>query len=136
MSEPQTYDEWWELVKQHQRAAELLVCDKNAANQGYFHVGLAVEAALKAYIFRKERFNRWPDKSSQPDLYTHNLWKLFKRSGIIIDRQSKLAPSWQVVLQWERLQGYDHEKMPRRVAQSFYDAAFGEFGVIEWLRMN
>ena len=136
MSQPQTYDEWWALVEQHKRSAELLVCDKDAANQGYYHVGLAVEAALKAYICKNERFNRWPDRSDDPDLYTHNLWKLFRRSGIVLDSRSNFGPCWAVVLQWQRLQGYDHERMPRKVAQSFYEAAFGNYGVVEWLRTN
>jgi len=136
LSKPQTYEEWWLLVEQHRDSAKLLVSDKNVANQGYFHVGLAVEAALKAYICKTERFNRWPDRCDDPDLYTHNLWKLFKRSGIIIDRKSSIAPSWNVVLQWQRLQGYDFEKMPCKVAQSFYDAAFGECGVVVWLQRN
>lgn len=136
LPEPQTYEEWWLLVEQHRHSAKLLVSDKNAANQGYFHVGLAVEAALKAYIFKNERFTQWPNRRDDPNLYTHNLWKLFERSGIIVDKQSNFAPSWNVVLQWNRLQGYDCGKMPCNVAQSFYDAAFGECGVVIWLQSN
>jgi len=113
-----------------------LVDNKIAAAQGYMYVGFAVESALKAFICKKERFNRWPDRKDDPELYTHDLLKLFNRAGIIVDRSSAYAPCWRLVFQWNRAQGYHHGTMPRKVAKSFFEAAFGEYGVVTWLRQN
>ena len=136
MSNPKTYDEWWALVKQHKRSAELLISDETTANQGYYHAGSAAEAALKAYICKYKYSNKWPDRSDANQLYIHNLSKLFQISGIVLDSRSNFAPSWATVLQWERLRGYDLEIMSCTAAQSFYEAAFGVYGVVEWLRTN
>jgi len=133
---PQTPDEWWQLAAQHEAAARILIDNKMTAAQGYFHVGLAVEAALKAYICKKERFNRWPDRKDDPALYTHNLWKLFARSAIVVDSTSSFAPNWQIILHWKREDGYNPQEMPRKVARAFFEAAFGEDGVVTWLRQN
>ncbi|WP_295732155.1 hypothetical protein [uncultured Bartonella sp.] len=135
-SQPQTDDDWWALVEQHKRSAELLISEEMTANQGYYHVGSAVEAALKAYICKQKFLNQWPVRAVARQLYTHNLFKLFQISGIEVDEHSEFAPSWATVLHWQRLQGYNHERMPRKVAQSFYEAAFGNYGVVEWLRTN
>lgn len=133
-SQPQTDDDWWALVEQHKRSAELLISEEITANQGYYHVGSAVEAALKAYICKQIFFNHWPVRAVAPQLYTHNLFKLFQISGIEVDEHSEFAPSWATVLHWQRLQGYDHKIMGRTSAQSIYEAAFGIYGVVEWLR--
>lgn len=133
-SQPQTYDDWWALVEQHKRSAKLLISEEMTANQGYYHVGLAVEAALKAYICKQNFFNHWPNRSVVPQLYTHNLFKLFEISGIVYEERSEFAPSWATVLHWQRLQGYDHKIMSRTSVQSIYEAAFGDYGVVEWLR--
>jgi hypothetical protein len=38
------------------------------------------------------------------------------------------------VLQWDRGQGYDPSPMPRKVARSMIEAAFGDNGVVTWIR--
>jgi hypothetical protein len=50
----------WE---QHEQSARVLAGDRVAAGQAYFHVGIAAESSLKAYIMWKERLNSWPDRS-------------------------------------------------------------------------
>jgi hypothetical protein len=64
------------LARQHEQSARVLAGDKLAAGQAYFHVGIAAECSLKAYIMWKERLNSWPDRGLRSDLYTHDLWKL------------------------------------------------------------
>jgi len=135
-SPPQTADEWWQLAAQHEASARILIDNKITAAQGYSHVGFAVEAALKAYICKKERFNRWPDRKDAPELYTHNLLKLSEKADIIIDTKSPYAPCWRLIFRWQRAQGYHYGTMPKKVARDFYEAAFGEYGVVEWLRQN
>lgn len=134
MADPQSVDEWCALSQQHEAAAKLLCDDRKAAGQAIFHVGLAVEALLKAYIMKKERFNRWPSRHDRRDLYTHVLRDLLAASEITLDASDPLAPSWHTVLQWNRAQGYEPMLTPCSVARSYVDAAFGEHGVAVWLK--
>ena len=109
---------------------------RTAAGIAFQNVGFATECALKAYIMRRERFNRWPSKASRPDLHTHDLRKLMQIAGIVVHPKDALAPSWHIVLQWDRDQGYDPNPMPRKVARSMVEAAFGSAGVVAWLRQQ
>jgi hypothetical protein len=136
MSDPVSVDEWLQLVRQHEEAARHLLQNKKAASQGYWHSGMAVECALKAYIMRKERLNGWPSKAARPELYTHDLIALARIAGITLDPTDPRAPAWHVSLQWNRNQGYDPKPMPRKVAWSLFEAAFGQNGVVTWLRQN
>ncbi len=136
MNDPVSVEGWLTLVRQHEGAAKLLAQDKNVAAQGYFHAGLAVECALKAYIMRRERLNGWPSKEARPDLWTHDLRALREIAQIPLVVAAPVAAAWHVVLQWDRNQGYDPARMPRRVAQALVEAAFGQDGVVTWIRQN
>src|SRR5262245_53246827 len=98
--------------------------------------GFSVECALKAAIMSKERMNRWPDRQTAPDLWTHDLRDLFKRLGIDpmgIDPKSAIAPSLKMVLDWRREHGYSVGKVPNKMSRDMCNAAFGSNGVVEWL---
>jgi hypothetical protein len=136
MADPQSTDEWLRLVRQHERVARIICDDKIAASQAHWHAGIAIECALKAYIMHVQRFNGWPSKESRPDLYTHDLRELLKISGISLRSSDPVAPAWALVLQWDRNQGYEPKPMPRKVARSFLDAAFGQNGVVTWIRFS
>lgn len=103
MANPQTPEEWMALAATHEAAAKKLKDDKIAAFHAVGHIGFATEAALKAYIIRKERFNAWPSRASRPDLYTHDLRKLRAIAGIAIDPTDPMAACWHWVLQWDRI---------------------------------
>lgn len=133
---PQSISDWLALCRQHERSALAIVDDKHAAAQAVFHAAIAVECALKAYIWHKERFNQWPSKEARPDLYTHNLRALRDLAGIEVRTTGSTAPCWHVMLQWDRNQGYDPRPMPRKVARAFVEAAFGSDGVATWLRQT
>jgi hypothetical protein len=136
MPDPSAPDEWLTLAAQHERIARFAAESKTLGAQAHFHVGLGVECALKAYIMRRERFNRWPYKASRPDLHVHDLRKLAAIAGISIAPTSPIAGAWKVVMDWDRNQGYDPKPMPRRVARSWVEAAFGPEGVVSWIRMQ
>ena len=135
MADPASVEEWLSLARQHQVAAEMMANNREAAAQGHLHAGFAVECALKAYIMRRERLNAWPSKEARPDLYTHNLRALKEVAGIEVGPRDATAASWLVALQWDRNQGYDPERMPRKVARSMVEAAFGANGVVSWIRL-
>jgi hypothetical protein len=122
------------LARQHETTARLLAENREVAAQAYFHVGFAAECALKAYIMWSERLNNWPDRDSRPDLYTHDLTRLADLAGIERRTTDPIGPSWKTVLDWNRSQGYDPNPMPRKVARSMVEAAFGEKGVVTWIR--
>ncbi|MGV1757637.1 hypothetical protein ACQZ6F_17425 [Rhizobium sp. A22-96] len=136
MMNPSSIDGWLSLCRQHEIAARATADNKEAAAQGFFHAGLAVECALKAYIWHLERFNAWPDKDQRPDLHTHNLRVLKDIAGIKITVTDSNAPCWHVVLQWDRNQAYDPKPMPRKVARAMVEAAFGDEGIVTWLRQT
>ncbi len=131
---PQTSSGWLLLAGQHEASARLLAGDRVAAAQAYGHVGFAAECALKAYIMWKERLNIWPDRDTRKELYTHDLRKLVQIAGIELNPKDPIGPSWAVVLQWDRGQAYDPNPMPRKVARSMIEAAFGRKGVVTWIR--
>jgi hypothetical protein len=132
--DPQSPSEWLSLARQHEKAARLLAKDRAIAAQAYSHVGFATECALKAYIMWSERLNSWPEKGSRPELYTHHLRKLVDLAGIELRTTDPVGPSWATVLQWDRGQDYSPKPMPRKVAGSMIEAAFGENGVVTWIR--
>jgi hypothetical protein len=136
MASPNTVEGWLTLTRQHQDSAEMLSDDKSAAAQGYFHAGLAVECALKAYIMRRQRFNTWPSRQARPDLWTHDLRALREIAQIPLIAAAPVAAAWHIVLQWDRNQGYDPARMPRKVAKSMVEAAFGKNGVVTWIRQS
>jgi hypothetical protein len=132
--DPQSPSERLNLARRHEISARALAENRIAAAAAYSHVGFAAECALKAYIMWKERLNRWPDRASRSELYTHDLRKLVQIAGIARSTWDPIGPSWAVILQWDREQGYDPAPMPRKVARSMVEAAFGEKGVVTWIR--
>lgn len=85
---------------------------------------------------RKERLNGWPDRSSAPELWTHNLYVLFKRLGVdpeTFDPRSPVAPALKMMLYWRRDHGYSIGGVPMKFANDACEAAFGSNGVAEWV---
>ena len=136
MNHPQSISDWLSLCEQHERTALAIVEDKRACAQAVLHAGFAVECALKAYIWNRERFNQWPSKEARPDLYIHDLARLRQIAGIDVKPTEPTAPYWHTMLQWNRNQGYDPKPMPRKVARAYVEAAFGSDGVATWLRLK
>lgn len=134
MADPQSVEEWLQKARAHEQSARLLCEDKIAASEALFHVGLATECALKAMIMRNKGLNGWPSRDLRPELYTHNLRDLLAQAGIQLSPRDPRAPSWKVVLDWDRNQGYDPKPMPRKVARAWVEAAFGEKGAVTWIR--
>ncbi len=134
MADPQSLEQWLSLAATHEASAKLLCEHKIAAGQALFHVGSATECALKALIMKRERFNGWPSQKARKDLYTHDLRVLAEIAGIEFNPSGPIAPGWHVVLAWDRNQGYDPKPMPRKVARAWVEAAFGEKGVVTWIR--
>ena len=131
-----TIPEWMALADQHEAIARAGLPVPLAWGQCVFHLGLMVEALMKARIMKLERFNTWPSRGAEPGLYVHDLRRLQVRAGLPTDSTDPLAPSLLIVLQWDRNQGYGHKPPPRAVVNEFLEAALGPDGVATWLRNN
>ena len=128
-------DEWLELFRRYKGDAELLLANRRAES-AWFNAGLAIECCLKAAIMSKEGLNRWPERATAPELWSHDLVFLFRRLGIDplgFDPQNELAPALKLVLDWRREHGYAIGKFPMKYAKDMNEAAFGSPGVIEWI---
>lgn len=136
MEHANSIEEWMAVAAQHERVAQLTIHDPIARAQAFQACGFAVECLLKATIFKVERMNAWPSRQTRRDVYTHDLRKLLKIAGIQLDEADPRAPSWLVVLQWDRNQGYAPRPMPAKVADDMLEATFGPEGVATWLRQN
>lgn len=129
-----TPDRWRALAEGKRVVALKMVEDRSHCHEAWHAAGLAVEFALKGYIMRRERMNRWPDREDRGELYTHDLPALFRIAGI--DPAGMIGPiraRLRVVLQWRREYEYVGRTMERRAARSMIDAAFGSGGVVQWL---
>lgn len=130
-----TPDEWWQRVEGKRAVAFVMKEDRHHAVEAWDACGTAVEFALKAYILKRERWNRWPSRRDRPDIHTHDLVRLMALVGLgrdAIPRDRMVA--WKTVLSWSREHEYHSERVPRRQARQMFEATFGPKGVIVWLK--
>ncbi len=128
-------DEWLALCRRYRGDAQSLR-DVSRPDGAWMAAGFAIECCLKAAIMKKERLNRWPDRDSDPELWTHDLRVLFKRLGVdplTFDPRNPIAPALKMCLEWRREHGYSIGKVPQKLAKDICEAAFESNGVIEWL---
>jgi hypothetical protein len=124
-----------EICRGHVRAARTLIAARQPST-AWGHCGFAVEACLKAAIMKKERLNRWSDKDTDEELWTHDLQRLLARLGHPIetfDTRDPIAPSMKLALDWRRKHGYTSAKFALKFARDMVDASVGPSGVVEWI---
>lgn len=137
MNEELSVEGWRRRVDEKRAVAEAFVDDRKVCREAWMASGAAVEFALKARIMSKERMNRWPDRTDAPELYTHDIKALVERADIPTRELPPLVrSSFRTVIGWNRYRDYEATRMPREEARSMYQAAFGEEGVVEWLKRN
>lgn len=114
--------------------ADAMVNDREHCREAWVASGFAVEFSLKALIARREGLDSWPSKQSAPEKHIHNLKQLFLAAGIDVKTiPLSLKPSVRVILDWERRHDYIETTMPRKVAKSIWEAAFGSESVVKWI---
>jgi HEPN domain-containing protein len=131
---PFTSGDFLQMVESKRDVAAAMVESRLHCFEAWHASGQAVEFALKALIIRRERLNGWPSKESRPELYTHDLRRLFTLAGV--DLKTAPAPlraSLKMVLDWDRAHEYSAHRTSRAEARSMNKAAFGKGGVVEWL---
>lgn len=131
---PLTAEAFLHLVESKRFVAETAVENRLHCGEAWMAAGFAVEFALKAYIMRRERSNAWPSKEARPELYTHDLRKLFQVAELdLATAPRELRGALRTVLDWDRAHEYTSRRMSRANARSMVKAAFGEEGVVSWL---
>ena len=136
MPDAATIGDWTALGDQCEFVARLIEPALGVSNITIQNAGFCVECLLKAHVMRQERLRVWPSRKQRPALYSHDLRLLVVLAGIMLDADDELAPSWHIVLQWDRNQGYDPDPVSEMVLSSFTTAAFGREGVATWLRQK
>lgn len=134
--DPQSVHEWCALAVQKRDAAQVLL-SAGHFQEAWICAGFAVECAVKAAIFKNERFNSWPSRSRRPDLYVHDLYTLFGLAGINLVgiTSDPVAPKIMTVCLWQRSDGYK-TRMPGKVARDICSAAFDVDGVLNWISIR
>lgn len=130
-----TEDSLWALVKSKEAVAQSFVDDRANCREAWIAAGFAVELALKAVIIRQRRYNQWPSREAAPELHTHSLRMLVRHAGIDLTAiPLSVRASLRTTLDWTRGHDYMYARMSRAQARSMVDAAFGEGGVVQWLK--
>lgn len=134
---PQTIEDWWTLGQRHLNGARSLRKDKNYSLV-WQETGFAVECFLKAAIIKREGWNRFPDRASRPDLFTHDIPYLLGILQVDLKALVKtpVGPKMKVLMTWRRFHGYNPAPMPGNYADQIFDAAFSQEGVVEWIMMT
>ncbi|HVT11419.1 MAG TPA: hypothetical protein VHE55_04065 [Fimbriimonadaceae bacterium] len=115
-------------------AAEL---EQKGFFDGAFYLsGYAVECALKAILCKRFAADELPDNKFVADIYTHDLVKLLRLSGLDSDltRQiPKLQENWQAILGWTEQARYKNwtQAEARDMIRAVGDPSEG---VLQWLQ--
>lgn len=102
----------------------------------YYHAGMAVEALLKAYLWRLNRWTAHPTRKIASYLYHHDLSEMMGRTGLIneIQQNPVIWASWQTVRAWSHHPRYHDGDMPRAVALSMVGSVrHPDYGVFPWV---
>lgn len=125
----------WQRVAEKKEVALLLRAAGRLNREAWMASGFGVEFALKARIMRVRQLNAWPSRSESVELYHHNLRTLVVQASIDLTAlPDEVRAAFRVVLDWERNHDYNARHMAAAVAEDMVEAAFGENGVVEWLR--
>ncbi len=84
---------------------------------------------------KRQGLNQWPDKHNPGNYWTHDLRALAAKANLNVSPTDPVAPAWAVMIRWDRGKDYVYnpKPTPRKVAQSYVDAAYGPNGVMKWI---
>jgi len=107
--------------------------------QAFHAAGFAVECALKCRIMRRERLNRWPERSERHEVYSHRLTALAKVAGLqsfllaeVSNDPTVLGLSWMVVKDWDNEIRYAPGTFSPVRARQMVEAV-NDGGLLQWL---
>lgn len=134
--DPESPDEWLRLAARELEDARIMLVGGGSPEAVYQHAGQSIENLLKALIWKRERWNMWPDSKREPDLYRHNLNKMLRRAGLAeeLEQNKDVAIAWRVVREWKQQPRYAANSMPRKIALDMIRCVrHPDYGVYHWL---
>lgn len=108
----------------------------------YYILGYAVEFAFKSRIARQTRKFDFPDKNFASSVYTHDLSRLLKASGLEqklqadAQKNAALERNWAIVKDWSEQKRYVRV-VSKQEAEDFHTAVLSKpDGVLTWLQKH
>jgi HEPN domain-containing protein len=127
------------LTKLRVREAKVLLRNKHY-DGAYYLLGYSVECAFKACVAKQMRRFDIPDKKLVNDIYTHDLNKLLRISGLEPEfrKESMVNPAfelnWAIVKDWSEESRY-LSGITRAKARDFHSAVLSRrSGILPWLK--
>lgn len=121
-----------------QEAKKLLAGD--CSHGAYYLLGYAVEFAFKSCIARQTKRYDFPDKNFASTVYTHDLSRLLKASGLEqafqkdTKKNATLELNWAIVKDWSEQKRYV-TGISKQEAIDFHSAVLSNpDGVLTWLQ--
>ncbi|MFX4223573.1 MAG: hypothetical protein ACMVO3_22875 [Thalassobaculum sp.] len=132
-------EQWFEMSRQHCKAAEALF-DQRLIAPAYTLAGTAIECALKGLIMRRERMNRWPARQDRRELYTHRLPELLKLAGLdarMVEQSvppTEIGVAWAIAKDWSYNSRYATGLKPRDARDILWAIQrAGDRGLLRWI---
>ncbi len=112
----------------------------NCFHGAYYLLGYAVEFAFKSCIAKQTKRYDFPDKYFASNVYTHDLTKLLKASGLeqkfqtATKKNATLELNWAIVKDWNEKKRYV-ASIGKQEAIDFHSAVLSSpDGVLTWLQ--
>jgi HEPN domain-containing protein len=123
-------------VKGHAGDTWLRDAEQQDWKNAYFHVGQAVEFAIKAIYLKQNSLNEWP--SAMKGAAFHDLGKCASLCGLddtIQHENDELIASWKVAIDWQSSNRFPGMSVREREAKDLCAAVNNPTnGVMKWLR--
>jgi HEPN domain-containing protein len=107
----------------------------------YYLCGYVIECGLKACIAKKTRRYDFPNRNTVNESYTHDLTKLVKIAGLVLelDKEMKNTPAfktnWSIIKDWSEASRY--KKYSEKESVDLYSAvADKKHGAMKWLKLH
>ncbi len=105
----------------------------------YYLIGYAVESGLKACIAKQTKRHDFPDKSLVKQVFTHDLEKLVKLSGLATTLETDLKANknlelnWAIVKDWTEQSRYEMNISNVQALDMYSACTARTHGVLTWI---
>jgi len=106
----------------------------------YYLVGYAVECALKACVAKQVRRYDYPDRKLANEVFTHDLEKLMRLSGLApelakeMETNKPLELNWAVIKDWSESARYEIGITENQARDLYAACTTRGNGVLNWIR--
>jgi HEPN domain-containing protein len=130
----------FQRISEIRRKEALALLNEGHYSGSYYLVGYAVECALKACVAKQVRRYDYPDRKLANEVFTHDLEKLMRLSGLApelekeMETNKPLELNWAVIKDWSEAARYDIG-ITETQARDLYSACTTRgSGVLNWIR--